>query len=79
MIFSDSTLVECLALMLVAFTLILIPGLVVTDPSGGILGPAWVNQEDAHSFIWNGAVLIGALAIPGYVRVAKLSGAGTPR
>ena len=64
--------------MLVAFTLILVPGLVVTDPSGGISGPAWVNQ-DAHSFIWNGAVLIGALAIPGYVRVAKLSGAGTPR
>ena len=65
--------------MLVAFTLILIPGLVVTDPSGGILGPAWDNQEDAHSFIWNGAVLIGVLAIPGYVKAAKLSGAGTPR
>ena len=79
MTFYDSTLVECLALMLVAFTLILIPGLVVTDPSGGILGPAWVNQEDAHYFIWNGAVLIGALAIPEYVREAKLSGVETPR
>ena len=45
MIFSDSTLVECLALMLVAFTLILIPGLVATDPSGGILGPAWSTKK----------------------------------
>ena len=64
--------------MLVAFTLMLMPGLVVTDPSGGIPGPAWVNQ-DAHSFICNGAVLIGAVAIPRYVKEEKLSGVGTPR
>ena len=78
MILSNSTLVECLALTLVAFAIILVPGLAVTDPSGGMPSPAWVNQ-DVHSFICNGAVLIGAIAIPGYVREAKLSDNGTPR
>ena len=41
----DSTLLECLSFLIFAFALILIMGLAVVDPSGGIFGPACVSKD----------------------------------
>ena len=68
----DSTLLECLSFLIFAFSLILIMGLAVVDPSGRIFGPACVSK-DVYFFTCNVGVLIGVIAIPGYIKEAKFS------